>query len=184
MGLVIRRNGGFSPEVALRGLGDQPVVGAALASGAAGQQIVAALVEQHRHQHVVEHAVGDVSGFIHDDAMGEQPAQAPPVPASRPAQHRHNHAGMLGVRQRHGEGGPLPKAEDRASRPVGILVPRKQQQAQDLAADQAGLVVRRRDHKLPAVVPSGQLIEREGGDIDAQALRLAPAPPTRGHRDL
>ena len=95
---------------------------------------------------------------------------------------------MVRVRQRHGEGGPLPKREHRAGRGVGrlgrVLVPRKQQQAQDLAADQAGLVVRRRNDELAAVVPSGQLIEREGGDIHAQALRLAPAPPTRGHRDL
>ena len=162
MGLVIRRNGGFSPEVALRGLGEQPVVGAALAGGGAGQQVIAALVEQHGHQHVVEHRVGDVGGLVHDDAMREQPAQAPAIAPRRPAQHRDDDAGVIGMGQRHGEGGSLPKREHRAGREVGrlgrVLVPRKQQQAQDLAADQAGLVVRRRYHKLPAVVPSGQLI--------------------------
>ena len=184
MGLVIRRNGGFSPEVALRGLGEQPVVGGPLAGGGAGQQIVTALVEQHGHEHVIEHAVGDVGGLIDDDAMREQPAQAAAIAPRRAAQHRDDHAGVIGMGQRHGEGGPLPQAEHRAGRGRRVLVPGKQQQAQDLATDQAGLVVRRRYHKLPAVLPAPEFVQGQARDIHAQALRLAPAPPTRGHRDL
>ena len=184
MGLVIRRNGGFSPEVALRGLGEQPVVGGPLAGGGAGQQIVTALVEQHGHEHVVEHAVGDVGGLIDDDAMREQPAQAAAIAPRRAAQHRDDHAGVIGMRQRHGEGGPLPQAEHRAGRGRRVLVPGKQQQAQDLPADEPRLVVAGGDDELAAVLPAPKFIQGQACDIDAQALRLAPAPPTRGHRDL
>ena len=61
---------------------------------------------------------------------------------------------------------------------------RRLEQAQDLATDEPGLIVAGRDDELPAVLPASESVQGQRGDVHAQALGLAPAPPAGGHRDL